>query len=312
MVNTKNGFSLVEVLIAVAVLGGLSVAGMSLIKTQTKATVKNAMDSEVNLITNEIVGILSDPAKCMATLGSRNAISTAPGVINRINNISGDRYYTVTHPSAPPNGYGNENINIASYTLKSDAVELAKKNSTLIINFERKKILTNATSSPSLPKSINLYVEVDASNNITNCRSLSTHSAEIWSRGNGNNIFYSIGNVGIGTNAPQTSLDVAGAIRTANFTTGSACSPQGAMGFDYAADTPVYCSLSGWKPMGGGSATNEFMCIRYVLHFGGDGRAESVAPFKSPTDVSGFYSAGHSRNVAPSGWYGTQIACTPL
>lgn len=50
--------------------------------------------------------------------------------------------------------------------------------------------------------------------------------------------------LGIGTTAPQANLDVNGTIRAGPVTTGSACSPHGATGFDFSADAPVYCNVS--------------------------------------------------------------------
>lgn len=198
----KNGFSFVEVMIAAAALAGVALIGMQLMKSQTKSTAKTSFTSESNLIMNEIVGILSDPDKCLATLGGKSALNTTSG----INSISSNKYFILSNASAPATGYGNEGIKIISYTLNATAAEVAANNSTLTISYQLKNILKTATGPQELKKKINLYVKVDTSNNITFCRSLSSSSTDIWSRGNGSDVFYEGGNVGIGTDQPYSLL----------------------------------------------------------------------------------------------------------
>jgi len=111
----RSGFSLVEVMIVAAALGGLALVGMQMTKTQTQSAVKYSFVSETNLITNEIIAILSDPTKCATTLGGKNALSTVTG----INAINANKYFSIASGSAPNSGYGNANINIATYSLKA-------------------------------------------------------------------------------------------------------------------------------------------------------------------------------------------------
>ena len=69
-------------------------------------------------------------------------------------------------------------------------------------------------------------MQVDGSNNITKCRSLTQSSSDIWTRGNGNDIYYNAGNVGIGKVQPRTALDVAGAITPGDETQATVCNNQ--------------------------------------------------------------------------------------
>ncbi len=235
----KNGFSLVELLIVSAGLLGIAVVGMQISKSQNASAVKSKFDSDIILTTNEINAILSDPAKCLATLNGRNALSTTSG----INAINSNKFHSVASGSAPSGGYGNSNLQITSYSLSATAAEVTGKNSTLLINYQNKDILRGTSGPATVTKKVNLFVEVDSSNNITYCRSLSTSSTDIWTRGSGSAIYYNGGNVGIGTNTPQVMMDVSGPIKAGNQTAGSSCTSAqvGSMGVDSITKKILHC-----------------------------------------------------------------------
>lgn len=219
MIKRNSGFTLVEVMIAAAVMAGLSLVGMQMMKSQTKQTTKASFDSEALLITNEIIGLLTDPDKCLTTFGpagTKSALSTAPGVITAINT---DRYYTLPTIAdgglAPNNGYGNAAIQIVSYELSSTVSELQKNYAYLTIKYQNKQILKSTAGTPVIvPRVIKLYVEVTnfagGNYNIEKCRSLSAAYSEIWQRNLTNqNLIYYGGYVGIGTTTPEYLLHLA-------------------------------------------------------------------------------------------------------
>jgi hypothetical protein len=253
----SSGFTLVETMIAAAALSGLALVGMHLTKSMTKLNVKLSFDSETFLITNEIVAILSDPNKCLATLGGKNALSTITG----INSINGNKYFSMASGAAPTNGYGNANVSIASYALNAMDTEVAAQSSHLLINYQRKNIIKGSSSATTVIKKINLYVETDASNNITNCRSLSSSSTDVWTRASGSTIYYSGGNVGIGTNAPSVALDVDGGVRAGSSSTVTNCgngvlNGEGTQRYNYLTHNMEYCNGSSWLPVGASPQKN--------------------------------------------------------
>lgn len=264
----NSGFTLVEIMIAAAALGGLAVVGMQMTKTQTKSVLKSSFDSEMNLINNEIVAILSDPTKCLTTLGGKNALATVSG----IDNINGNKFHSLASGLAPANGYGNANINITSYGLSATPAEVLANESSLLINYQVKNILKGSSTATTLTKKIKLYVQVDASNNITKCRSLSSSSADIWTRGTGSNIYYNGGNAGLGTISPQTSLDIAGEVKIAN--SGIACSvaTEGAIRYNSTSKTMEFCNSTVWGPIGApstGTLVDMYQCPGPVSLGGG-------------------------------------------
>jgi hypothetical protein len=118
------------------------------------------------------------------------------------------------------------------------------------------------------------------------------------------------GNVGIGTMEPTAALDVNGGIRGSNVSSivaGSACSPEGMMGYDLTNHQAVYCSSSGkWAAF---SAFRTSCPAGYTL-IGTSGTAEaycvesaSIQTFVSwDVAASNCYSAG-AHICSVSEWY---------
>lgn len=233
--TSNHGFSLIELLIVIGLLGGLSVFIMSITKQSAKSTAKLEFDTDTILTTNEINGILSDEVKCIATFGLTNT----PASIN-------SKYYTTASGLSPASGYGNSGLMISSYTLTGTS-----PNSILTIVYENKKILQGQTGPTSLSKKIDIYSEYVAGV-MTKCRSLSSSTTDIWSHGAGYDIYYKNGRVGIGTTAPVSSLEISGGVKIGN--PGNSCNSQleGTLRYNKASHQMEYCGLSGWKTMNGG------------------------------------------------------------
>ena len=242
--HPSSGFSLVEIIIAISLLGAISLGVMQLTKSMNVSKVKYDFGSETSLITNEIVAILSNPTNCTASFAGKNAASTAVGINNIVQ--GGQNKYLVNQ------NYGNASIRINSYVL-SDAdadVDVATNTTKLLINFANKQIVNSTT--PTAQKQIRLHVNVNSSGNITNCRSLSSSSTDIWTRGQNTDIYYNGGNVGIGSTTPASKLDINGEIKISS--TGMVCNNtrEGSIKYDSVSKTVKYCNGVLWLGMGGG------------------------------------------------------------
>lgn len=231
------GFSLVELIVMLGMLGGVSLIVMNLTKQSNQSSVKFQYDTEINLITNEIVGILSDPAKCLATFGATASPS----------NIGG-KFYVHGDPLAPTAGYGNGQVGIHDYSLTATGPD-----GVLSIAFNNKKLLKGEGSAITVTKKINLHVE-GVPGAITSCRSLSSSTVDIWTRQDGTpNIYYNGGNVGVGTSNPMAKLEVSGEIKIGN--TNSLCnaSNEGQQRYNSTSKIMEFCNGSAWTPFGGSS-----------------------------------------------------------
>lgn len=262
-----HGFSLIELMVIVGMLAGLSLVVMNISKQSAKSSSKYQFDSEIMLITNEINGILSDPNKCLttftnATQAASPATPTVPTAnITNPTGIAGIPS-TVRKYTLAGGPYGNGGVVITSYLLDLAATP----DPLLIINFQKKSILGSGTT----PKTIKLYVEKTAAGIVSLCRSMSTASVDIWSHGSGTDINY-IGYVGIGTVSPNANLEVVGEVKVGN--SGIACSGtnKGAQRYNAGSDMMEYCSGTGWKPIGGNAGTlvNMYKCPGPVSLGGG-------------------------------------------
>lgn len=232
MKNNNTGFGLVEVIVAAGILAALGVVLMNLNKQSATTLVKSKVDQESLLVINEMVSILSDPVNCMASLGGRNAETTVAGTITRLVH-KGQTKFAVNTES------GDAGLKVLSYSLNASApgVSLATNTTNLSIHFERKKI---QAGNGNIIKNMRLHVEVDSSKNITNCRSLSSASTDIWSRGNAGDIFYSGGRVGVGIDSPRGALEVIGGVRARKGGTSAADMSQVGYSFENDGDTGMF------------------------------------------------------------------------
>jgi prepilin-type N-terminal cleavage/methylation domain-containing protein len=176
--KNRGGFSLIELMVVIGLLGGISLIVMNITKQTDRSSAKFQFDTDVTLTTNEINASISDPVKCLTTFGSTATPSNIVG-----------KYYISTVPPGDQ-GYGNSKLYITSYTLTGTAPD-----GVLTILYQNKNILKGSSGAANISKKINMYIE-GSPGAITKCRALSTSTTDIWTRGtatDSNNVFYNGG-----------------------------------------------------------------------------------------------------------------------
>ena len=164
----KNfGFSLVELTVAMGLLGALSVGVMKLMENSNKAAKTIESKDEILQITNQINDILRNPNNCEATLGSKTENNSVSFINQVIQGTSVPKFTASTTPSPKvsiesmrlkdidDNGSnGSSAIGILEVTFKKPGAALGgqtiKKEISLSANLCRKDYLENTDSSSLL------------------------------------------------------------------------------------------------------------------------------------------------------------------
>lgn len=207
--HNQSGFTLLEIMIAVGLLGGLAVAGMTLFKNQNEAQKTVEANYEVTTVLSQMRTILADIGNCSATFtgqpinGGQANDCTAIGFAGRC--IQKD-VSSVFRPTYGINLQLPGNVRINSYTLDNTLPGLAPNETILKISFSRGK----ASIKDEITKNMKLVFS-PVGGPISSCYALSNNSDTFWLQSNvdPNDIHYPGGDVGIGVANPTTKLDIA-------------------------------------------------------------------------------------------------------
>lgn len=210
------GMSLMEMAVGLAVLGAAGAAIMST-TTQGGKTAKTAvLKSEAAQLVEDISNLLGNTDSCTNSLTAMDAAST-PGILE-LKDESGVVVFNTT------DSYGGSRLKFSSFELLdkpglTDGVAVVAGNSgttNLMIHFA--PVRGTAYESRGYSLRTKLSVVTDATGKITTCASVGSSTVSLWQRtpANPDDIFYSVGSVGVGEDDPQRELDVAGWIQARN------------------------------------------------------------------------------------------------
>ncbi|MBC7419141.1 MAG: prepilin-type N-terminal cleavage/methylation domain-containing protein [Bdellovibrio sp.] len=249
----SKGFSLTEILVAlglVSIIGAGLAAVMSSAAKQQKGIQAKDQQREISA---EIRSLLSKSAACKYSFNGGDP--AAPGfsadAIKDENNV--DRY-NKTDKSTDKSGL----LKFTDFKVLVSPSDPSNADLTVLLS----KIGDVGTVREIRPDNIKLRIKLNGSGLITDCIAIGTVTDGFWQIGvpNPNDIYFSAGNVGIGTTSPAATLDVNGSIRPGSSATVTACgmgaaNGEGTMRYNYGTHKMEYCDGTTWSPSGAATCT---------------------------------------------------------
>ncbi|WP_408098423.1 tail fiber domain-containing protein [Peredibacter sp. HCB2-198] len=210
MTTNQKGIGIVQILMALGILGGLALVIGRFSNEAGKVTTNVETNNDIVGVIQQIQAVLSDPESCSTTfLGKRanNSINVVQSLRVKHNGVFTNAFDTKS--TNPTLSFGQQNLKILSYALSDadDEVDVPTLGTThLLINFDRG---TKGSQAQSIAKKVSLRVNVNASGDIVSCVAFSTSSSDLWKYSlNNSDIFYSGGNVAINTSVSNANLTV--------------------------------------------------------------------------------------------------------
>ena len=206
----SSGIGLIEVLLAVGVLGGLSLVVAKFSKNATEVTNNVEINNDIVSALQQMQAILTDPESCTNTFAGKkanNALNTVQALRLKNNATFVDVFQTKSVNSTIT--YGQKFLKINSFSLSDAAedVDVANLGTThLLVNFDRG---TKGAQTESISKKISLRVVVNALGDIVSCSAYNSGQSELWKyTANNSDISFAGGNVSIGTTTSTANLTV--------------------------------------------------------------------------------------------------------
>lgn len=217
MKKSERGFSMVEMLVTVGLLGGTTIIGMQLTRKNMQNDLRQMATKEIDSLILQIKGHLENPKSCMNTLGALSASGADFTLVKdsdalvmfqaglEYNKVKIDEMKVI--PAIPGTG---------TWSAPND-VGYIHVEATFSRTMKPPEILKTT-------KRFKLWVRTDGSNKIINCSGSTYVANNVWRRSyqDANNIFYQGGRVKIGApgfsgiKTAETFLSVNGPINASN------------------------------------------------------------------------------------------------
>src|SRR5690606_9636116 len=105
----QKGFSLVEILMAAGIVGGIALTVAKLSQDSARVTKTTEANNEINNFMSDVSYILSDKASCEATVAGSETIGAQISTIKKVKDSTIFNVYELD-----PKKYGNNSFSISS------------------------------------------------------------------------------------------------------------------------------------------------------------------------------------------------------
>lgn len=163
----QAGFSLLEVLVVTALMGGLALGGMQLFRQQNASQRTVEANYEVSSLLQQVKGVLANSSNCTLSLQGKDP---ATGTVNKLKKEVGPDIEPVFKVDTWQPG----NIKILSYELSNTAAGMASNETLLKIKFSRGQ----SAIKDEIVKQVKLVYTTNASGNILSCYALTDSNKE--------------------------------------------------------------------------------------------------------------------------------------
>ena len=212
----RNGFSLVGILVGVSLLGILTVGMMQVFSNMMKGQNYGKFRSQVENFSEEFRNQLGTKDICTATFTGTPLDPATTKSLPAIVDATGKKIYAVGDI------LGDHSFTLASMTLKSApgapwyADDASNPNAGKMILTVNYQAIVEQAGSKDLFRTYTIATHRDNQSKLVDCTALSKMSDGLWRYNPSSlaDIYYFGGNVGIGTTAPNASLQVVGSIST--------------------------------------------------------------------------------------------------
>jgi prepilin-type N-terminal cleavage/methylation domain-containing protein len=233
--RSNRGFSLIEIMVAVGILGAITYAVVTFMQQSSKQAASVASKTDFNSLVNELQGVFNNSASCMKALGE---VAPGSGAITLPATLTADPLASVPVPAVLKIGkdagateyktgtkYG-KGLTITKLEFKTiDTVSAGQHK--LVLQLETSRRLSDKPGSETAaggdllrPHIFNLLVALDATRKVVKC---SGQYSNYWVEGKNPSadstfpIAYMGGYVGINTDAPTATFDVEGTAQATAF-----------------------------------------------------------------------------------------------
>lgn len=241
IIERERGFSLLETMVALGLTSAIAVAAMQVFSNQSKGQKTIEANYEVTGIQQQILTILSAPDNCTRSFQGQLPEGGSATLIKKEVGATFEDVYKVDDQLPG-------NIRIRGYSLTRSFPNLATDEAILKINFSRGK----AAIKDDIVKMIKIIYKLDISSRILSCFAYNNANDSFWvqSLSVPENIYYQVGNVGIGTNNPRSRLEVNGSIKLGSTTAACDTSREGEIKYNFTSHRVEVCNGTAWGGMG--------------------------------------------------------------